>query len=230
MADHITFGKTDYINQPDHYTGHPSGVECIQITEHMNFNLGNVVKYLWRVGKKGPPLDDLKKARWYLDREIKRRSPMKLYLIGSLRNPEIPRIGNKLRELGFDVFDDWFAAGPEADDYWKEYEEERGGDYFQALKGIACNHVFGFDQHHLDTCDMAVLVLPAGRSGHLELGYVAGQGKPTFILADEELGKSRWDVMYRFATDVSRDEAEMLAYLRGYKDQVDTIKGDPSVS
>ena len=62
----------DNINHPPHYTAHPSGVECIQITEHMNFCLGNVVKYLWRADAKGG-FDDLKKARWYLDREIARR-------------------------------------------------------------------------------------------------------------------------------------------------------------
>ena len=64
---------TDPINHPKHYTSHPSGVECIQVTEHMNFNLGNVVKYLWRSDNKHQtPVEDLKKARWYLDREIER--------------------------------------------------------------------------------------------------------------------------------------------------------------
>lgn len=63
----------DPVNHPKHYTGHPSGVECIQITEHMGFNLGNVIKYLWRAEDKGAPLEDLKKARWYLDREIQKR-------------------------------------------------------------------------------------------------------------------------------------------------------------
>ena len=58
---------------PEHYVTHPSGVECIQITEHMSFCLGNVIKYVWRADEKGAPLEDLKKARWYLDREIKRR-------------------------------------------------------------------------------------------------------------------------------------------------------------
>lgn len=62
------------INHPPHYTGHPSGVECIQIVEHMTFCAGNAVKYLWRAGLKdsAPLLDDLKKARWYVDREIAR--------------------------------------------------------------------------------------------------------------------------------------------------------------
>lgn len=63
----------DPVNNPKHYTSHPSGVECIQVTEHFGFNLGNVIKYLWRAEDKGAPLEDLKKARWYLDREIQKR-------------------------------------------------------------------------------------------------------------------------------------------------------------
>lgn len=63
----------DHINHPPHYTSHPSGIECIQITEHMNFNLGNAIKYIWRAGLKDEyAIEDLKKAAWYLDREIKR--------------------------------------------------------------------------------------------------------------------------------------------------------------
>ena len=65
--------KPDLINRPAHYTSHPSGVECIQITEHMSFNLGNAIKYLWRADEKGAPLDDLKKAAWYIAREIAKR-------------------------------------------------------------------------------------------------------------------------------------------------------------
>ena len=63
---------TDNVNQPPHYTGHPSGVECIQITEHMNFCLGNAMKYLWRAGSKWDAIEDLEKAKWYIDREIMR--------------------------------------------------------------------------------------------------------------------------------------------------------------
>jgi hypothetical protein len=62
---------TDAIN-PSHYKGHLSGVECIQITEHMNFCLGNAIKYIWRAGLKNNPIEDLRKARWYIDREIAR--------------------------------------------------------------------------------------------------------------------------------------------------------------
>lgn len=63
----------DPINNPKHYTSHPSGVECIQVTEHMSFNLGNAIKYLWRADEKGAPLEDLKKAAWYINREIQKR-------------------------------------------------------------------------------------------------------------------------------------------------------------
>jgi hypothetical protein len=62
----------DPINHPAHYTSHPSGTECIEITEHMNFNLGNAIKYIWRSGEKGDTVNDLKKARWYVDRELQR--------------------------------------------------------------------------------------------------------------------------------------------------------------
>ena len=62
--------ETDMVNSPPHYKAHASGVECIQITEHMGFNLGNAVKYIWRSDEKGKTIEDLKKARWYIDREI----------------------------------------------------------------------------------------------------------------------------------------------------------------
>lgn len=64
---------SDPINHPSHYTSHPSGVECIDVTEHYGFCVGNAIKYLWRAGLKGDAIEDLKKARWYIDREIRRR-------------------------------------------------------------------------------------------------------------------------------------------------------------
>ena len=63
----------DFVNHPKHYTAHPSGIECIAITEHMNFCIGNAVKYLWRADLKNDAIEDLEKARWYIDREISRR-------------------------------------------------------------------------------------------------------------------------------------------------------------
>jgi hypothetical protein len=117
-----------------------------------------------------------------------------IYLIGSLRNPKIPELGNYLRGFKYEVFDDWYGAGETADDSWQAYEKGRGRTYLQALEGLASKQIVGFDYAHLKRCDAAVLVLPAGRSGHTELGFVMGQGKPGFVLFDGE--PERWDQMY----------------------------------
>jgi hypothetical protein len=61
------------VNHPKHYNANPSGVECITVVEHMSFNVGNAMKYLWRADEKGRPIEDLEKARWYIDREIEKR-------------------------------------------------------------------------------------------------------------------------------------------------------------
>ena len=66
----------DKVNHPKHYTQHPSGVECIQITEHMNFLLGNAMKYIWRADLKNG-VEDLQKAMWYINREIEKRNDTK---------------------------------------------------------------------------------------------------------------------------------------------------------
>lgn len=61
---------SDPVNHPAHYTSHPSGVECIDIVKHMGFCLGNAIKYIWRADLKGNSIEDLKKARFYIDCEI----------------------------------------------------------------------------------------------------------------------------------------------------------------
>lgn len=64
----------DAVNHPAHYQG-AAGVECIEMSEHLGFNLGNAFKYVWRCDAKHPdPIEDLKKARWYLHRERARRA------------------------------------------------------------------------------------------------------------------------------------------------------------
>ena len=120
----------------------------------------------------------------------------------------------RLRKEGFFVFDDWYAAGPEADDKWMDYEKARGHDFATALQGYAANHVYQFDLHHLKRADMGLLVLPAGKSGHLEFGYMIGQGKPAYILLDKE--PDRFDVMYRFATGVFSKIDDLLAAVPYY--------------
>jgi hypothetical protein len=64
---------SDSVDHPAHYNAHPSGIECIEIVRHMSFNVGNAMKYLWRADEKGAPIEDLKKAVWYIEDEIKKR-------------------------------------------------------------------------------------------------------------------------------------------------------------
>lgn len=71
-AINVALTKQDAIN-PGHYKQHPSGVECIDITEHFNNNMGNAIKYLWRADSKDNPIEQLKKAKWYVEREIQKR-------------------------------------------------------------------------------------------------------------------------------------------------------------
>lgn len=136
-------------------------------------------------------------------------------MIGSLRNEAIPRLGNLLRDSGWDAFDEWWGAGHEADDKWRDYENIRGRSHRDALFGHAAQHVFAFDKFHLNRCDLAVLVLPAGKSGRMELGYFAGLGKPCFILFDKV--PDRYDVMDQFASDFFYDEVSLLKGLEAYR-------------
>lgn len=122
-------------------------------------------------------------------------SPKTVYLVGSLRNPRIPIIANALRVAGFDAFDDWWSASEDADEWWQAHEKQRGRTYMQALNGWHARNVCAFDEYHLDRSHAGVLVMPAGKSGHIELGYLKGQGKPNYVLFEQE--PDRFDVMYR---------------------------------
>lgn len=64
--------SSEAVDHPQHYNNDVSGVECIDVIEDKSFNIGNAIKYLWRAGNKGKLLEDLKKARWYVNREIER--------------------------------------------------------------------------------------------------------------------------------------------------------------
>ena len=154
----------------------------------------------------------------------------KIYIIGSLRSPNPPAVASFLREQlgpGVEVFDDWYAAGEHADDSWRDYEQERGHTFAQALGGYAARHVFEYDRKHLNESDVVVLVLPAGRSGHLEFGWAMGKGKTGIILLEEPRSPNakveaapppeRWDVMYNFATAVVQKEEELVKMLKAMR-------------
>lgn len=135
-----------------------------------------------------------------------------LYVIGSLRNPNIVAFANKIEQVGTEAFIDWKSPGPDADDHWRDYSKERGWTYSQALESRAAKQVFQFDKNNLDRCDGAVLLMPAGKSAHLELGYTIGRGKPGFLVFDEE--PERWDVMVLFATSIFFSQEKFFQYLK----------------
>lgn len=71
------FDRPVEATNPGHYRKHPSGVECITIVEHMSFCAGNAVKYIWRADHKSTtPIEDLEKAKWYIEKEIDRLRPL----------------------------------------------------------------------------------------------------------------------------------------------------------
>jgi ketol-acid reductoisomerase len=132
-----------------------------------------------------------------------------------MRNPRIPLIDNALSAEGFTVFSDWYSPGKNADEEWQAYAKIKGQTYKQALDSPHAWNVFNFDKHHLDKASTAVLVAPAGKSAHIELGYIRGQGKPAFIYMESE--PERYDVMARFATGVCVSFEELVEELKYYE-------------
>ena len=141
---------------------------------------------------------------------------MKFYMIGSLRNKHMTKLAKFLRETypDHEFWMDWYSAGYEADDKWQEHAEAKGLNFIQALDGDDAHHVWSFDKHHLDSSQAAILVLPAGKSGHLELGYMVGKDKPTIVCFNR--APERWDVMYRFVDFVVHEA-------QGLTDAIDNV-------
>lgn len=137
---------------------------------------------------------------------------MKVYLIGSLKGDKIRSVASEMRKHNLDVFDDWHAGGPDADDIWQKYEQDRGRSYTEALSGHHAQMVFDFDYKHLSESDAVVLVLPCGKSGHMEFGWSIGKGKKGYILLESD-DPPRWDVMYRFADGVTDSIDELIGWL-----------------
>lgn len=138
-----------------------------------------------------------------------------VYVVGSLRNPQIPVIANQLRERlpGVEIFDSWYSAGPNADDHLWEYEQQRGHNVAQALANYSAKHIFAFDRFHIDRADTVVVAMPAGKSAMLELGYAIGKGKRGYILMDKD--PDRLDVMMQFATGIHYSLDDLVNELKG---------------
>jgi nucleoside 2-deoxyribosyltransferase len=146
---------------------------------------------------------------WFVKTEDAMKS---FYLAGSLRNPRIPEFANQIAAEGYEVFADWFNPGPDADEYHRDYARARGWSYRQFLEGYAAKNIFEFDKFHMDRCDAAVLLMPAGKSGHLELGYTIGRGKPGYLVFEEE--PERYEIMVQFATQIFFSRQEFLDFLK----------------
>jgi hypothetical protein len=136
----------------------------------------------------------------------------KVYIGGSLSNPEIIRI-TKLIQEEYDAFSSWVTPGPDADEHWRDYEKELGYSYREALRRPAAQNIFEFDKKHIDAADVFVMVMPCGKSAHLELGYAAGTGKRTIVYMPEE--PERYDVMLAFADDIVYGDDELVKSLAG---------------
>jgi hypothetical protein len=125
----------------------------------------------------------------------------KVYVMGSLRNPEIITVANAIEAAGHLTYAAWHSPGPGADEHWKEHAQGRGRTYLQELEGPHVRMVFNNDKHWLDWANIAPLVLPAGRSAYCELGYMRGKGSRTIALLGEP-NPERWDIMLRFAEEI----------------------------
>ena|SRR3990167_2325090 len=141
-----------------------------------------------------------------------------VYVIGSLNNPAVEDVADRLEEAGFEAFDQWRAA---KGDFWADYAIRKKLPFREALKLDFVETAFQFDLKYLKACAAAVLVMPAGRSGGIELGWVLGKGKPGYILYDGE--PERPDLMAKMATNVLFSVDELIAELK--KHQGITFKG-----
>jgi hypothetical protein len=148
-----------------------------------------------------------------VQREAKKRV---IYIIGSLRNKDIPVIANKLREANpeWEIFDSWYSPGPHADDYLRDYCRGKGYSYKETLQDWAATHIFAFDHKHIMRATDVVMVMPSGKSAHLELGYALGKRKRGYILFNH--APTRVDVMHQFATDIFFEVEELITELKSH--------------
>ena len=140
---------------------------------------------------------------------------MKVYVASSWRNAYQPSVVHTLEQEGFEVYD-FRNPGPtekgfawsSIDPAWLGWTTEQ---YFEALKHPLAGHGFKLDKQALDSSDACVLVLPSGRSAHLEAGYMVGRGKPTVVYIPERVEP---DLMNLLADAICDNLAEVVEELR----------------
>lgn len=143
---------------------------------------------------------------------------MKVYLAGSLKDPEFPTVAEALRDAGHDVFDDWRGGGHDGDVRWRDYElNERSRGYIEAVNAPFAVSNREFDKRNIGACEVLVVLckpgkLP-GRSSIAELGYARwGLSQRTAILLAGE--PEEWDLMLPLvAHAIFNTTEELLAWL-----------------
>lgn len=137
-----------------------------------------------------------------------------IYVIGSLKNRGIMNLAVRLRKKfpKVDFFCGWTSVGPRADEYLVEHAKIRGLNYRQTLALPEADLAFNFDLDHIDQADAGLLVMPCGKSGWAEGGYMRGQGKPVWALFPGQ--PERFDLMTKFFSDLAFSERELIATLK----------------
>lgn len=140
---------------------------------------------------------------------------LNIYVASSWRNERQPEVVLRLRDAGYDIYD-FRNPGPgkngfhwsEIDPNWKQWA---GTDFLSGIMHPIAQAAFDTDMNALKAADVCVLVMPCGRSAHLEAGYAVGAGKPTFILLDDQPGES--ELMYKMTDVICLNMDELLAEL-----------------
>jgi len=135
-----------------------------------------------------------------------------VYLVSSLKNKQVVEVANALEANGITPFTDWQCPGPDADDFLRDHYAARGKTFQDAMASAAVECIWQFDKMWLDRSDVCVMVMPCGKSGHLELGYAIGRGKPSYILYDSV--PERIDVMHRYAHGLFFSVEELIKELK----------------
>lgn len=141
----------------------------------------------------------------------------RIYLASSWRTPYQPRVLEHLREAGFETYD-FRNPGPgehgfqwaEIDRHWEYWTPTV---YREALADPIAEHGFGLDYEAMRWADTCVLLLPSGRSAHIEAGWMAGSGRRLYILM---LSESEPELMYKLATGICLSVPELIQVLRSY--------------
>lgn len=141
---------------------------------------------------------------------------IKIYVASSWRNEYQPTVVSGLRDYGFDVYDFKNPAEGEHGFSWKEiepdYENWTTKQYIEILKHPKSERGFNFDWSAMKNADACVLLLPSGRSAHIEAGYFVGANKPLFIYIPTD--KTEPELMYKMADGVFYELGEMLAEMK----------------